>query len=48
MTCLHWAAGRGYEDIVEILLKNGAKVDSTDKVALHLACLFATRYTRHY
>jgi len=32
MTCLHWAAGRGHLEIVDLLLSNDAKVDSTDKV----------------
>ena len=31
MTCLHWAAGRGFTRIAEILLENKAKVDATDK-----------------
>lgn len=32
MTCLAWAAGRGYEEIVRELLTYGAKVNATDKV----------------
>lgn len=37
MTCLAWAAGRGYEEIVRELLTYGAKVNATDKV---LFCIY--------
>ena len=41
-TCLHKAVGGGHADIVDLLLKNGAKTDSLDKggkTALHWAAL---------
>ena len=38
MTCLHWAAGRGHTEVVDLLLNNGAKVDATDKVRFLFLC----------
>ena len=32
MSCLTWAAGRGHTEIVRMLLDNGAKVNTADKV----------------
>ena len=32
VSCLTWAAGRGYTEIVEALLIHGAKVNTADKV----------------
>lgn len=40
MTCLAWAAGRGYEEIVRELLTYGAKVNATDKVLFCIDLLF--------
>jgi ankyrin repeat-rich membrane spanning protein len=31
MSCIIWAAGRGFVHIVEMLLEKGAKVNTTDK-----------------
>lgn len=33
MTCLAWAAGRGYTEIVRELIQHGAKVNVADKVS---------------
>ena len=33
MTALVWAAGRGYLDVVQLLLQHGAKVNINDKVS---------------
>jgi len=32
MSCLCWAAGRGYVEIVRALIEKEARVNSTDKV----------------
>ena len=34
MTALVWAAGRGYLDVVQLLLQHGAKVNINDKVSM--------------
>lgn len=39
-TALHWAAGRGHSEIVELLIQNGAEIEAGDhlgRTALHLA-----------
>lgn len=43
MTGLHWAAARGYEDIIKLLLRYGAYINSLDanhRTPLHLAARF--------
>ena len=32
MSCLTWAAGRGYVEIVKLLLEHNCKVNTVDKV----------------
>ena len=45
MSCLTWAAGRGHYDVVKILLRCGAKVNTADKVFnLYWCMLLTTKY----
>ena len=36
MSCLTWASGRGHTEIVRMLLDNGAKVNTADKVNISI------------